>query len=155
MQEDQENFDVIKRPVMSRLQNHDSLGLNSMDSDLICSIWCELCLPTHTLLARVGVWTKEKPGIVVRDSICDFKKSVHIQAKPYLPRTFLSQMTHLGAWELASLNSNHVHFKHFTRRSLQTILYSSLTSFKESSDFNRHFSWIYNVIIMNIKCYMC
>lgn len=49
-----------------------------MDLDLICLIWCEFCLLIYILLVRVGVWIKEKLGIVVRDFICDFKKSVYI-----------------------------------------------------------------------------
>lgn len=44
----------------------------------MCATRCELWLRAYTLLASVGVWTKEKLKTVVRFSIWDFK-SVHIQ----------------------------------------------------------------------------
>lgn len=56
----------------------------------------------------------------------------------------------LESWPL---KPNLLHLKHFIMWSLQMLLYSSLTSFKDSAQFNRYFPWIYQVI-MNINCYM-
>lgn len=67
----------------------------------------------------------------------------------------LDSLTYQGTWELVSLNSMLLHFKHFTRWFLQTTLYSLLTSFKEIAELNRYFSCIYKVIIMDLEYYMC
>ena len=105
------------------------------------------------ITSKSGCLDRINPGTVISYPICDLKKvfaSYLVYREPWF-----SWLTNLGTWELTSLNSNLLHFKHVTRWSLQIILYSSLASFKESAEFNRNFSGIYEVIIVNVNCYIC